>query len=342
VLKILIFRETELKELSPDVMNKQGMAGTENSVICLAQELSKYYTVKVCCPGLHKFYDSVEYISYSSYAEVFLICSMFKPDVLIASGNPNILFKMNFNVNKIIFWQQNHPLELLGRFNIKELLAKNISIVAPSPEAAEYYNKFYELKSIRGIYNGVRNEFFEVKNVIRKEQILYVGSFTRAKGLNKVIEAAKDLKEIQFKLCGSFDLYGFVDIEYKNYCLNEAKNLNNIEFIGSLNAQKLSEKLYESKFCIVNPLIGNHETCCVSALEAIVCKSLVITGSESITDKIFFNKGILVEKDLVSTIKSTIKNNFYECVANTKQFIDNLKWDKIALIWKDYLEQKCR
>jgi hypothetical protein len=49
-LKIIFFRETELKELNPSVMSKQGLAGTENSVICLAQQLSKNHIVKVIAP----------------------------------------------------------------------------------------------------------------------------------------------------------------------------------------------------------------------------------------------------------------------------------------------------
>jgi len=81
-MKILIFRETELKELNPDVMNRTGLAGTENSVVCLAEELSKFHIVKVCCPTVSKFFNKVEYINFRSYAEVFLICSLFEPDVL--------------------------------------------------------------------------------------------------------------------------------------------------------------------------------------------------------------------------------------------------------------------
>jgi glycosyltransferase involved in cell wall biosynthesis len=343
-MKILIFRETELKELSPDVMNKEGLAGTENSVICLAEELSKFYTVKVCCPvPKQRYYNKVEYLKYASYAEVYLLCALYQPDILIVSGNPQILFKIQLPIKRIIFWQQNHPHELLGRFDIKNLLKNpKIEIVAPSPEAAIFYKDFYEETKIIGIYNGIRKEFFGISKNIEIGKITYVGSFTTAKGLDIVLKAAKNLPEFSFRLCGSFSLYGFIDIAYKQYCESIIKNLSNISMAGSLNAKRLAQELSTAELCIVNPIIGNKETCCVSALEAMATGTPVVAGCYTIVDNIINKGGIATPKlidslhDLMSPIAIGTKKKMSR---SGKEFAKELSWDKIALQWKNSFER---
>jgi glycosyltransferase involved in cell wall biosynthesis len=336
-MKILFFRETELKNLNPTVMNTEGLAGTENSIICLAHELSQKHSVKVIAPQLQqKFFDKVEYIPFQSYAEVFIHFYLFKPDIFIVSGNPNILFQ-NYNFHHVcntIFWQQNHPLELEHRFDIPFILKNKIAtIVAPSPQAATYYNKFYNSNEIIGIYNGVRNEFFNTQRNPIKNKITYCGSFSRAKGLDLVLSTAKNLPEYDFFLCGSFDLYGFTDEPYKQYCLQLSKSCNNLHFTGKLNAKNLAVHLETSSLCIANPLPNNNETCCISALEAIVTGTPVITGNSEILDSIISHGGITTE-NLYNSIKEIMSLN---PTYNNTEFKNSLKWCNITQEW----ESKC-
>ncbi len=337
-MKILFFRETELKQLNPAIMASQGLAGTENSLICLAQELSKNHTVKVIAPQYRKqFFQSVEYIPFQSYAEVLIQKMLFNPDVLIVSGNPSILFENKLGVLKIIFWQQNHPKELEGRFDISFLLQHNIQIIAPSPEAAIYYNKFYNTNKIIGIYNGVRPEFFNQSKKPIANKITYCGSFTRAKGLYEVLKSAQQLPEYQFYLCGSYDLYGFVDTAYKKLCQDIIED--NTHFLGSLPADKLAKEFSTSSLCIANPLSSNNETCCISALEAMVVGVPVIAGSSEILDSIV-SKGGMTTKNLTETIKKFMylqsKHNSYPIYDN-KKFIDSLAWSSISQQWEKIL-----
>ena len=350
-MKILIFRETELKELNPDVMNRTGLAGTENSVVCLAEELSKFHIVKVCCPTVSKFFNKVEYINFRSYAEVFLICSLFEPDVLIVSGNPNILFRQKLPVKRIIFWQQNHPHELSGRFNIKELLfqIEKIDIVAPSPEAALYYQDYYKEKQrIQGIYNGVRKEFYNIKKNIEKDRVIYVGSFSAAKGLDVLLKAIKNLPELNFTLCGSFSLYGFTDSNYEDCCKFMLKDLKNVTLAGSLNAEELAKELSFAELCIVNPNIYNKETCCVSALEAMATGTPVLAGRSEILDKLLHDHAgqavYLENNELNKAISELIldkwKDSRVKMSTCGKEFTKDLSWDKIVLKWNKLLEIK--
>lgn len=335
-MKILFFRETELKELNPAVMDKQGLAGTESSVICLAQELSKKHTVKVIAPQLkQQYFDKVEYIPFQSYTEILIHHEIFNPDFMIICGNPSILYDHNFNSKKI-FWQQNHPRELEGRFNINVFFTTypflTTTVIAPSPEAAKYYNNYYRTNKVIGIYNGVRNEFFKQTRNPIKNKISYCGSFTRAKGLDLVLTAAQKLHEYQFYLCGSFDLYGFVDKTYKQHCLKLIGD--NTHFVGSLNADKLSKEFASSSLCIANPLTDNNETCCISALEAIVVGTPVIAGSSTIMDSIVAHGG-KTTTNLVETIKNLMTS---KQVYDNKKFVESLSWKSIAQEWNKVFE----
>jgi glycosyltransferase involved in cell wall biosynthesis len=335
-MKILFFRETELRQLNPTVMLCQGLAGTENSVVCLAQELSKKHIVKVVAPQYKQhFFNKVEYIPFQSYAEVLIQIMVFNPDVLIVCGNPSILFEHKFSVQKIIFWQQNHPKELEGRFNIpiffNNSLPYKIEVVAPSPEAASYYNNYYKTNKVIGIYNGVRDEFFNQHRNPIKNKISYCGSFTRAKGLNQVLLSSVDLPEYQFFLYGSFDLYGFIDQPFRDFC-SQFKNTN-IHFAGSLPAKQLAYEFSTSSLCIANPLENNLETCCISALEAIVVGTPVITGSSQILDSIV-SRGGITTKNLTKTIKEFILSQH---IYKNKEFIQSLSWSFIAKEWEKVL-----
>jgi len=335
-MKILIFRETELKELNPLILEQKGLAGTESSVVCLAQELSKKHIIKVIAPQIkQQYFDKVEYIPFQSYIEVIIHIKIFNPDILIISGNPTILIEYKFDC-KTIFWQQNHPNELDFRFPIESLLKTSL-IVAPSPEAATYYNKHYNTNKIVGIYNGVRNEFFNCTWCPEKNKILYIGSFSRTKGLSLVLKTAQELTKYNFYCCGSFNLYGYTDKQYKKYCETLLENSKNVFFLGSLNAKKLAKELCTASVCIANPLPENLETCCVSALEAIVVGTPLICGKSEILSNIVSKNFSITTTNLTQTIKSYF-NKTYSYYHN-KNFVKNLNWTSIGYEWESLLNK---
>jgi glycosyltransferase involved in cell wall biosynthesis len=342
-MKILFFRETELKELNPFVLEKQGLAATESCIICLAQELSKRHTVKVIAPqSRQQLFGKVKYIPFQSYAEVLIHVSIFKPDVLIVAGNPQILIEHSFNC-KTIFWQQNHPKEMDFRFPIKKILLKSL-IVAPSPEAANYYNRHYETNNIIGIYNGVRNEFFNKSHLPTINKIVYIGAFSVTKGLSVFLQSALELPQYDFHYCGDFNLYGFIDKAYKIYCESITQKCTNLTFHSSLNAEQLAKVLQTATLCVVNPLPNNYETCCVSALEAIVMGVPVIGGESEILSNIIKHAGLkgMTTTNLTQTIENFNLRNVYanQELKNYKniEFIKKLNWVSIAQEWEKILD----
>jgi len=340
-VKIIFFRQAELKSISPETDSVSGLGATETCFINLAANLSKYHTIKVYCPCKAGIYSGVEYIPYTSYTGFIDQCEMFQPDFAIIVGNPLILFKpVHLNKWKYIFWQHNHPLEM-KHFPISDLLTKRkIPIVFPSTEAKKYAQKYYKQDTnIFGIYNGVRDEFFVDKNVQRvPNSIMYLGALYRSKGVLELLKIAKELPEYYFNICGGFDMYGDENDEFKDECLSLCGN--NVNILGSLNKNEVSIELQKSELCIVNPKIGNLETCCVCALEAMASRTPVISGGKSIIDTIIAHGGVPCVSILSKCIKNLMGNQ------NTRKsfaeegysWVSNLTWDKIALQWWELLD----
>jgi len=345
-MKILIFRETEIKNLNPVVASTNGMGATETCVTELANALSKNNIVKVCCPcNESQVYGDVEYISFKDYSQLSTIINLFCPDIFIVTGNPRALFDRRFTNCKIIFWQHNHPDEV-KHFPIHKLFSiPDLKIVFPSPEAAEIGKKRYGHEDrIHGIYNGVRLNIFSKVKEKEKNKISFCGSLTRAKGALNLLNHCNELKEYKIYICSGFDLYGAIDIEYKNSCEPLIAANENVILTGTLSPNNLSEHLASSELCIVNPVPGHKETCCVSALEAMASNTPVLSGDSSI-NKIILHGGEYFKGsafELISSIKRLMNDNDKrnELAVSGKQWVQQLSWENIAKKWEDYLKNE--
>jgi len=334
-MKIVFVRESEVQELNPDIEKSKPLGATESCFIQLAQQLSFQHTVKVICPCKPNFYGKVEYIKLPNEQIILdLHLSLFSPDIIIVVGNPRLLFTdSHLYKYKLIFWQQNHPLELI-QYRIHELV-KSIPIVLPSEEAKVYCQNFYKSKNIYGIYNGIRDNFFNVIPNKIKNKILYVGSLVRSKGFLELLKITKLLPQYDFNICGSFDMYGYIDESYKKECMSIASN--NVTFLGGLNKDELAKQLSEAELCIVNPLVGNLETCCVSALESMAVGTPVIAGKHSIIDAIIKHGGVSYSENLQEQIRYVLKNK----VEIDKEWVYQLSYKNIAKQWDDLLKLVC-
>jgi glycosyltransferase involved in cell wall biosynthesis len=338
-MRILFLRQSEHKSITPEKVLEKGYGATETCFVYLARALSKNHEVKVCCPCQEqRTYDDVEYIHFKDYGQVYELTKKFLPHFLIVVANPSILLKLKFNT-KVIFWQHNHPLEL--KFPVNTLLDRGLCVVMPSPEAAFVANRAYKDTRILGIYNGVRTEIFNDRLEYRdSETILYSGSFVRAKGLLELLRAAKELKQLKFRLCGGFDLYGTVDELYKKECLELATE--NVEFLGNLKADELSQELNKASLCICNPIVGNKEVCCVSMLESMACRTPVLIGHNEIVEKIVAQGGFVALKKLSYEIQKVMSNRdelLNKSVQGRDWVHQNLSWEKIAEEWNSLFER---
>jgi len=335
-MKIFIFRETELKNLTPEVIENKGVGGTDSCTVSLASEFAKNgHIVQVSCPCSYGFYDNVEYIPFTSYGLVRLQIGTFDPDILIVSGNPQIFLDGPFNVKKIFFWHHNHPDEL-GRFPMHEILRiPKMIYVFPSIESAEFGKWYYKSDRIAGVYNGIRSCFFNTTKIKKKDEIVYVGSLTRAKG---VLELLKVKEKIPWpvRICGGFDMYGFVDESYKKYC---EPYLKDIEMMGTLPPKELASVVARAQLCIVNPLIGNKETCCISALEAMAVGTCVVAGGNSLIDPIIHRGGVTYLNDIPTIISDLMRMGDVRdnLAIQGKKWVKNITWGNVAKRWEELL-----
>jgi len=340
-MKILFFRESEQKELNPDVID-EGFGATENTLIYSAEYLSRIdnYEVKVCCPcSKRKYYNKVEYIPHTNYKNFISEMDKFQPAFIVVLGNPKIISYCD--LDNFIFWQHNHPLEMKS-WDIPKILNKVKRIVFPSYSSCEYARSYYKNEEkIVGIYNGIRQQFLQERNIERKEnKILYVGSFVWNKGLLELLKISHLLSDYEIEICGDFDMYGkqFVDQKFKNTCLELIKK-NNIIFNGKLSTEELAKKLRETTICVVNPWVGNLETCCLSGLEAMASGAPVVVGGKSLIGSIMENGGVVCKEQdqLAETIINLMKdkNKRDKLSKSGHQWARHLTWDYLATRWND-------
>jgi len=338
-MKILIVRQSEHNEITPLSVIQRGYGATETCFIYLAKSLAKNHQVRVCCPCEdipYLYYENMRFVKFKDFGQVQNLSKEYEPDCVIVVANPSILSKVDFKT-KTVFWQHNHPLEL--KYPIEDLLNKGIKVVMPSPQAGEVARRHYKNDSINGIYNGVRTYIFKDTNLKReKNKIVYSGSFVRAKGLIEVLKAAQVLKDYKFYLCGGFDLYGVVDVEYRRECMNLASD--NVIFKHNLAPQKLSDEINEAELCICNPIVGNKEVCCVSMLESMSCNTPCLIGHNEILEKITENRAFCFKNKLVDAIQDVFANkNKNEITKQGHDWVKSLAWEKVVLEWNSFLEK---
>jgi len=346
-MKIFVFRETQHNDLTPEFAENNGMGGTDHVTLSFVEYLSEYCEVKLCCNTIErKYWNKVEFIPFQSHIQVCNEISNFQPNKVIVVGNPKLIYDKNYKFqDKTIFWQHNHPDEM-RQFNIKVmLLDKGINIVLPSPEAAEYCKKHYgNYENIFGIYNGIRDEFFVKYNIERRNNVVaYVGCLTKQKGLWEFLAAAKQLPQYKFEIYGDFDLYGenTTDEQFKKDCKEIIERNSNISLMGKFSSKELTKHIQTVNLVIANPNVGNKETCCLSALEAMVTGTPVIVGGNAIIDPIVSRGGIPYKGNLADEIVKLISNR--EKMNNLGQtgleFARTLNWNTIIKQWVEFLER---
>lgn len=345
-MKIFFFRETELNCIDSKVIRERGVGATEHCFISLAETLSKLNDVYVCCPCGITTYENVRYINFKDYCQVIQNINLIKPDVIIIVGNPKILFhEKNYGSARIIFWQHNHPDEV-KHFPIKSLLENiDLKIVFPSLEARDFARIYYKnFEKIFGIYNGIRQIFFEKANNQKEEgKIIYNGSLVRSKGLLELLNVVNRLRKYSFYICGGFEVYGGkIDKQYLTSCEALMARAKNIFFMGLLNVNDLAEQISSSELCIANPIVGNKETFCCGAVEAMATNTLVLTGYGDIINPIISRGGFYYENNLKLAIETIMTNEKlrFEKSNNGQEWVKQLTWHKITNQWQAFLEEK--
>lgn len=340
-MKIVFIRESEVKNLNPDVCKNKALGATESCFIDLAEKLGRKHDVKVLCPCLKRARYYAEYIPLETELINIIYINSFSPDIIIIVGSPNYLFSSFLTKFKKIFWQQNHPKELdrFERYNEK-VSSKScpFTVVLPSDESKIYAQDYYRNFNIKGIYNSIRDPFFEVSDVKKvKNKIVYVGSLAPAKGALELLKSINQVTNYNFNICGSFNMYGYSIPVYEKACSMYKRS--HINYLGPLGPKELAVEVASAELCIVNPIVGNLETCCVSALEAMAVGTPVLAGAYSLIDPIIAHGGLSYRSNLGDTIINIMddKETRYKSAQSGKDWTRKFTVENITAQWEKLL-----
>lgn len=171
--------------------------------------------------------------------------------------------------------------------------------------ADDYRRKQYKNKLKRVII--INNTPFEtsISHKEKKKEIIvfYAGVIYDGRGINKMIEAIKDIENIKLIIAG----YGADE----NNLVEKIKNTENCVFLGKINYDEVIRMTLESDilFALYDPSIPNHEYSSPNKLfEAMMCKKPIIVTQGTSMAKIVKeeNCGIIVNYGDVEELKNAL------------------------------------
>nr|MDA3884303.1 glycosyltransferase family 4 protein [Candidatus Delongbacteria bacterium] len=235
---------------------------------------------------LFKYYD-VLHIHYLSFHCIFgFIYKLFHPRsiiILTLHGSDVNMFPENILLRKTI--------NLLLRF------AKVTTICVGKKLANNFHNKFF-LESNYNLPAGVNHEiFYYNKEVKKKYDFTFVGSFTKIKGIDLIIEAIKNFK-LDYRWC-------FIGIgDYLDELRSISKEYN-IKIYSGLDHVDIARKLNESRFFIIP---SRSEGFPLASIEALYCGVPVLCSNldqfkEQIKDG---ENGFIIENSTSKSVEDTI------------------------------------
>lgn len=143
--------------------------------------------------------------------------------------------------------------------------------ITPSHFMSEQLHKMGFKRKINVVHNPI--DIGQIKGSKKmtgfKHTVLYAGRFSKDKGIELFLEAAKQLKEVTFLIAGVGDLIELVQ--------KADKEMSNVEYLGSLNKDQLLETFERSDFLIL-PSIW-YENNPMIIIEAMTY-GLVVIGSD--------------------------------------------------------------
>lgn len=154
-------------------------------------------------------------------------------------------------------------------------------------------------KKISILPNGV--PLRENSDLAPKEgYLLYIGRITKDKGISTILDAAKSMPEIEFKIAGD----GPDRLAFEEY----SSGIKNVHFLGFKNRKEIDELILRSNGVIVSSLL--YENCPMSVLEAMSMGKVVIASRiggipEIIDDGV---NGFLYENTSAKSLQTSIRS----------------------------------
>jgi len=223
------------------------------------------------------------------------------------------------------------PIFLLAQLWENKVL-KNIDyFFALSPEEIKYLKKITDSK-IKFQTMGLIEDYFKkvdkktarkkLKLPLNKNILLFIGRINEVKGIPYLLEAMKNLKEVDLKIAGYLQN---VD-KFRKYA--KQGNLDNVEFLGGVFGDK--KRLYlSSADALILP--SSKEGAPVTVMEALARNTPVIVTNVGGVPLMVKNKenGLIIKqknpKDIVRAVNEIIKNP----IKNVSKSSEKYNWEKI-------------
>ncbi|MDO8528369.1 MAG: glycosyltransferase family 4 protein [Nanoarchaeota archaeon] len=179
---------------------------------------------------------------------------------------------------------------------------------------------------------GIEEEYFKNtdKKVARiklklpkdKKIILFIGKVDRIKGMDLLLEAMKDLRDIELKIIG----FGPQEPIFKKYV--KENNLDNVEFLGGVFGEK--KMLYlSSADAFVLP--SRREGAPVTVMEALSRNTPVVVSDVGGVKLMIENnrEGIIIRQNNVKDIVNALRKILRWKKKNVRQYARKYEWKKI-------------
>jgi glycosyltransferase involved in cell wall biosynthesis len=207
--------------------------------------------------------------------------------------------------------------------------------ITPSHFMAKQLNKMGFNHEINVIHNPINTRQIRRSKNMRafQQTVLYAGRFSKDKGIELFLQAADKLKNIKFLIAGVGDLIDNVE--------RASKELDNFEYLGSLNQEQLFDAFDRSDFLVL-PSIW-YENNPMIVIEAMTY-GLAVIGSDigGIPELLSEGRGFLFDPlkpgalpILIEKLKGISLEEYIEVTERARSFARTLSSDH-------YYENLCR
>lgn len=296
-------------------------------------------TEKIDLAHIHNIYHQISPSILKTLKKNNIPIVMTVHDYALISANynlykPNTKFVQSIISNLVFFYHH----------KILKIYKKNIDMfICPSEFVKnKLISAGYDKNKIKIIPHFITNQ---QDNKITSKQankyILYFGRLSKEKGIDVLIQTAKELPEVNFVLAGT-------GLDKKNYeLIVTSYQLQNIKFIGHKSQSEL-QQLIKNAELIVMPSLA-PETFGLSALEALALNKIVIASNIGALPEIL-PKEFLVKpgdvKALIEKIRALVPHLLERSGKQVRGLTDKEKYDKIiadinnSKFWQKYHEKE--
>lgn len=278
--------------------------------------------------------------------EVYKVIRKF-PDAVVYGQGLSVWYKIKSLPNKIIV--NPHGLEAYQTITSKDyakglpfrtifnfLFKSADKVISLGGRLTPILEKIAGKKKVEVISNAVNVPDKQKRNFTQNPlRFLFVGRFAFNKGINVLIEAAKQLNEEGYADKFHFDLVGKGPL-YEEYL--SKYNLPNLTFVGFADDAQL-ENLYRSDDVFVLPTL--FEGMPTVVLEAMANgMPIIVTDVGATKEMVDSSNGYIIEKNDVQSLKKAILH-YYNLTPEEKNKLSDNSWTKVAenFSWKMVAEK---